>query len=68
MAGRPLDQVVTQLDLEDEISGQTTPFLIQQISKTGETGVLKVVDGRIEKSIYFHEGRAIFAVRRQRKW
>lgn len=56
-----MDQLVTQLEIEGEISGQTIPALIRQISQTGETGVFKVVNGKVEKSVYFHEGRAIFA-------
>ncbi len=56
-----MDQLVTQLEIEGKISGQTIPTLIRQISQTGETGVFKVVDGKVEKSVNFHEGRAIFA-------
>ncbi len=56
-----MDQLVTQLEIEGEISGQTIPALIRQNSQTGETGVFKVVDGKVEKSVYFQEGRAIFA-------
>ncbi len=56
-----MDQTVTQLEIEGEIFGQTMPFLIQQISKTGETGILKVMKSGFEKSVFFQEGRAIFA-------
>ena len=49
------------LELEGDIFSQTIPTLIQPISKSGETGVFRVTDGRFEKSVYFQEGRAIFA-------
>ena len=49
------------LELEGEISSQTIPSLIQPISQSGETGVFHVSDGRREKTVYFLEGRAIFA-------
>ena len=56
-----MGQDVTQMEIEGEIFDQTMPFLIQQISKTGETGILKVKESGFEKSVFFQEGRAIFA-------
>ena len=46
-----MEQLVDQLELEGEISSQTNPSLIRQISQTGETGVLKIVDGRFERRL-----------------
>lgn len=56
-----MEQVATDLNLEGGITTQTIPSLIQMISQTGETGVFKVQDGRVEKKVYFKEGNAVFA-------
>ena len=55
-------QSVQDLAVEGEISNQTVPTLIQNISHSGETVVLLVEDGRAEKSVNFEEGRAGFAI------